>query len=124
MSLLDEAMQEKKSVVQKLEIKDIVTGKGEEAKSGDLLVVNYIGELENGRKFDSSYDRNQPFGFTLGAAQVIQGWDVGVAGMRVGGKRTIVIPPELGYGDTAVGSIPPNSVLKFTIELLAIEKGN
>ncbi|MDP1629654.1 MAG: FKBP-type peptidyl-prolyl cis-trans isomerase [bacterium] len=103
-----------------LQIKDIITGSGAEAKNGDLLTVNYVGALLDGVKFDSSYDRNQPFQFTLGAGQVIKGWDLGVLGMKVGGKRKLVIPSEFGYGSQAVGTIPPNSTLIFEVELLEV----
>jgi FKBP-type peptidyl-prolyl cis-trans isomerase len=103
-----------------LGIEDLVVGAGPTAATGDTVTVNYIGTLANGTKFDSSYDRNQPFSFRIGAGQVIAGWDQGVPGMRVGGKRRLTIPPSLGYGSQAVGSIPPNSTLIFEIELLSI----
>lgn len=110
-------------IMQNLKIEDVVVGAGAEAKSGDKVSVNYVGTLENGTKFDSSYDRNQPFEFTLGVGQVIQGWDLGVAGMKVGGKRNLVIPPELGYGANGAGGIiPPNATLKFTVELLGVSR--
>lgn len=108
----------------KLTIKDLVVGTGTEAKSGDAVSLNYVGTLvggkDDGKEFDSSYKRNQPFGFTLGAGQVIPGFDLGILGMRVGGKRTIVIPPDLGYGSQSQAAIPPNSTLKFTVELLSV----
>lgn len=105
-----------------LQIQDVVVGTGAEAKAGDTVTVQYIGTLENGTKFDSSYDRNQPFIFHLGAGQVIKGWDEGVAGMKVGGKRNLTIPASLGYGASGVpGVIPPNSVLKFTVDLLDVK---
>jgi len=102
---------------------DLVVGTGAEAKTGDTVSVNYLGTLVDGTKFDSSYDRNQPFSFTLGEGRVIQGWDIGVVGMKEGGKRKLTIPPEFGYGDTvaAGGKIPPNSTLIFEIELLKVE---
>jgi len=101
---------------------DLVVGKGQEAKSGDNVSVHYTGTLENGDKFDSSKDRNQPFDFKLGQGRVIQGWDQGVPGMKVGGKRKLIIPPSLGYGARGAGpKIPPNSVLVFEVELLAIK---
>jgi FKBP-type peptidyl-prolyl cis-trans isomerase len=103
-----------------LVMQDVVIGTGATAVSGDLVTVHYVGTLTNGTKFDSSYDRNQPFSFRLGTGAVIAGWDQGVAGMRVGGKRRLTIPPSLGYGNQAVGSIPPNSTLIFEIDLLSI----
>ncbi|TSC82571.1 MAG: FKBP-type peptidyl-prolyl cis-trans isomerase [Parcubacteria group bacterium Gr01-1014_20] len=103
---------------EKLIKKDISVGSGAEAKLGDTVTVNYLGTLENGTKFDSSYDRKQPFSFVIGNGEVIRGWDIGVLGMKVGGKRELVIPPELAYGEADKGAIPPNSTLKFTIELL------
>ena len=101
------------------------TGAGEKAKAGDNVIVHYTGWLyidgDKGNKFDSSVDRNQPFSFPLGAGRVIGGWDEGVAGMRPGGKRTLIIPPGLGYGARGAGSvIPPNATLMFDIELLEI----
>ncbi len=105
-----------------LAIKDLKQGEGAVAKPGDIVSVHYTGWLLNGTKFDSSVDRNQPFEFELGAGRVIKGWDQGVAGMHVGGKRELVIPPELAYGKRAVGGglIPANSTLRFEVELLAI----
>jgi peptidylprolyl isomerase len=104
-----------------LKIQDLKVGTGSEAKVGYAVEVNYLGTLENGTKFDSSYDRNQPFQFTLGVGQVIKGWDVGVAGMKVGGKRKLIIPPALAYGEQGQGPIPPNSTLIFEVELLAVQ---
>ncbi len=106
-----------------LQIIDEVAGTGAEATIGNTVSVNYVGTLTNGNKFDSSYDRNQPFSFVLGAEQVIAGWDEGVAGMRVGGKRKLVIPPDLAYGAQSIGNglIPPNSTLIFEVELLGVE---
>ena len=102
---------------------DQKVGDGDEAKSGDTVTVNYTGWLTDGKKFDSSVDRNQPFTFRLGASQVIEGWDKGVAGMKVGGKRKLTIPPGLAYGNRAVGGvIPPNSTLVFEVELLGLKK--
>lgn len=108
--------------VDALKIEDLKVGSGAEAIEGKRVSVNYIGTLINGTKFDSSYDRNQPFGFNLGAGEVIKGWDQGVAGMKVGGKRRLTIPPELGYGAQGAGSlIPPNATLVFEVELLKVE---
>jgi len=103
-----------------LKIHDLVTGTGSEAISGQTATVHYSGWLTNGSKFDSSADRNDPFVFRLGVGGVIRGWDEGVAGMRVGGKRQLVIPPSLGYGNAGAGAIPPNSTLIFEIELLGV----
>jgi peptidylprolyl isomerase len=107
----------------KLEIEDTAAGKGREAKTGDTVHVQYTGTLTNGTKFDSSYDHGgDPFKFTLGKGEVIKGWDQGVVGMKVGGKRRLRIPPDLGYG--ASGSpptIPGNAGLVFDIELLSID---
>ena len=109
-----------------LKYTDTKVGDGAEAKPGKKVSVHYTGWLYNngrrGAKFDSSLDRGQPFQFTLGAHQVIAGWDEGVAGMKVGGKRTLVIPPELGYGARGAGGvIPPNSTLMFDVELLGVQ---
>lgn len=103
-----------------LEITDILLGTGAEAKNGDRVSVHYTGTLKDGTKFDSSLDRGQPFSFDLGAGQVIRGWDLGVAGMKIGGKRKLVISPELGYGARPTGPIPANSTLIFEVELLAV----
>ena len=104
-----------------LRITDLVIGTGDEAVSGKTVVVNYRGTLENGTEFDSSYGRG-PFPFPLGAGRVIRGWDEGVAGMKVGGKRKLVIPPDLAYGERGAGGvIPPNATLVFEVELLEIK---
>ena len=105
-----------------LKYTDQVEGTGTEAKAGTMVEVHYTGWLTNGTKFDSSVDRGQPFMFNLGAGEVIKGWDEGVAGMKIGGKRTLVIPPDLGYGARgAPGAIPPNATLKFEVELLDVK---
>jgi FKBP-type peptidyl-prolyl cis-trans isomerase len=104
-----------------LRYQDVTKGEGKEAKAGQTVSVHYTGWLPNGEKFDSSRDRNQPFDFTLGAGQVIAGWDEGVAGMKVGGKRKLVIPPDLAYGTAgAPPDIPPGATLVFEVELLAV----
>lgn len=104
-----------------LKIEDLKVGTGEEAKSGNRVSVNYKGTLTNGTQFDSSYDRGQPFSFDLGAGDVISGWDEGVVGMKVGGKRKLVIPPDMAYGARALPGIPANSTLVFEVELLKVE---
>jgi FKBP-type peptidyl-prolyl cis-trans isomerase len=103
---------------------DITVGTGAQASSGKTVKVNYTGWLTNGKKFDSSVDRGMPFSFKLGAMQVIKGWDEGVAGMNVGGKRQLKIPPDLGYGAQGAGNgvIPPNATLIFDVELLDVSK--
>jgi len=102
-------------------IEDLAVGSGDEALSGNTVVVHYTGWLTNGTKFDSSKDRNEPFDFPLGAGHVIRGWDQGVAGMKVGGKRKLTIPPEMGYGSRGAGGvIPPNATLVFEVELFAV----
>lgn len=102
-------------------IEDIEVGTGAEATSGQEVTVHYSGYLTDGSKFDSSRDRYQPFSFPLGAGHVIKGWDLGVAGMKVGGKRKLTIPPELGYGARGAGGvIPPNATLVFEVELLQV----
>jgi FKBP-type peptidyl-prolyl cis-trans isomerase FkpA len=104
-----------------LKYEDIEAGTGATAKSGQKAKVHYTGWLKNGRKFDSSKDRNDPFEFTLGAGQVIKGWDEGVAGMKVGGKRRLTIPADLAYGARGAGGvIPPNAELTFEVELIGV----
>ncbi len=104
-----------------LKIEDIVEGSGAEATAGQTISVHYTGWLEDGNKFDSSKDRNQPFQFHLGGGQVIKGWDEGVQGMKVGGTRKLTIPANLGYGVHGAGDIiPPNATLIFEVELLDI----
>ncbi len=101
---------------------EIKVGTGPEVKSGDHLSVNYEGKLTNGNKFDSSYDRGQPFDLVLGETAVIQGWTEGLQGMRVGGIRKLIIPPQLGYGQDGMGDvIPPNATLIFKVEVVAIK---
>ncbi len=103
-----------------LGIEDLVVGTGATAATGDTVTVHYVGTLQNGTKFDSSYDRSQPFAFRIGAGQVIAGWEQGLPGMRVGGRRRLTIPPSLAYGTSGYGPIPPNATLIFEIELLSI----
>lgn len=104
-----------------LVVEDIIVGSGTEVKSGDTILVHYKGTLQNGEQFDSSYDRGQPFDVKIGVGQVIPGWDQGVPGMKVGGKRKLIIPPALGYGDRDLGVIPPNSTLTFEIEVVDVK---
>lgn len=109
------------STLTALRTEDTTVGTGEEAEAGDTVAVQYIGRLSDGTQFDSSCSRGQPFEFPLGTGQVIQGWDQGVAGMRVGGRRRLLIPSSLGYGEQgAGGAIPPNAALVFDVELVAI----
>ncbi len=108
---------------EKLITKDLVVGKGAEAKTGDTVKVHYVGTLTDGKEFDSSRKPNEPFVFELGAGRVIKGWDQGVAGMKVGGKRKLTVPPSLGYGARGFPPvIPPNSMLIFEVELLEVKK--
>jgi len=105
-----------------LRITDLEVGTGTEASAGQTVVVHYRGTLEDGSQFDASYDRGTPFSFPLGAGRVIKGWDEGVQGMKVGGKRKLVIPPDLGYGARGAGGvIPPNATLIFEVELLEVK---
>ena len=103
-----------------LVVEDLVVGTGATAVAGDTVTVNYVGTLTNGTKFDSSYDRGTPYVFQVGAGRVIAGWDQGVPGMKVGGKRRLTIPPNLAYGSSGQGVIPPNSTLVFDIDLVSI----
>jgi FKBP-type peptidyl-prolyl cis-trans isomerase FkpA len=104
-----------------LHIEDVAEGTGDVATKGQTVSVHYTGWLENGTKFDSSKDRDEPFEFKLGAGQVIRGWDEGVAGMKPGGKRKLTLPPQLAYGDRGAGGvIPPKATLVFEVELLEI----
>ena len=105
-----------------LKIETMEQGQGQEVKSGNVISVHYTGYLENGTKFDSSVDRGTPFEFQIGMGQVIKGWEQGLIGMKVGEKRKLIIPPELGYGSTGAGGvIPPNATLIFDVELLEIK---
>lgn len=119
-AILDELQQT--GAVAGLRTYDITVGDGAEAARGDMLTVDYIGVLPDGTVFDSSRERGKPFAFELGAGQVIAGWEEGLRGMKAGGRRLIAIPPVLGYGANAVGSIPPNSTLIFDVELLGISR--
>ena len=113
---------EKQTMSNGLQIEDMKIGEGSEVKKFDIVTVNYTGTLEDGTKFDSSLNPGRtPFRFTVGAGQVIKGWDEGLMGMKVGGKRKLTIPPELGYGSRDNGPIPANSTLIFDIDLLGIE---
>lgn len=103
-----------------MNMETLQAGQGPEAKAGDLVTVHYTGTLTDGTKFDSSLDRGTPFSFTLGAGQVIKGWDMGVAGMKAGEKRKLTIPADMAYGDRAIGSIPANSTLVFEVEMIKI----
>jgi len=105
-----------------LTVSDVSVGTGEAAKAGDVLTMNYVGALPNGTVFDASAKHGQPFTFTLGAGQVIPGWDQGLVGMKVGGKRRLIIPPSMAYGNRDLGSIPPNSTLIFEVVLVKIGK--
>lgn len=106
-----------------LKIEDLQLGQGATAEASKTVTVHYTGWLENGVKFDSSVDRDDPFRFSLGRGQVIRGWDEGVAGMQVGGKRKLTIPPQLGYGAAGAGGVvPPNATLIFDVELLAVDE--
>lgn len=106
----------------KLVIDDVTIGTGEEVVDGDKVIVNYIGRLESGQEFDNSYNRGEAFKFTVGDGKVIAGWEEGLKGMKVGGKRILVIPPAMAYGSSKVGPIPANSTLIFAVELLSINE--
>jgi len=113
----DTAMQQ----ASQIQSKDITVGNGDIAVAGKEVTVNYTGVFADGKKFDSSLDRGVPFTFKLGAGMVIKGWDIGVEGMKVGGKRILIIPPSLAYGEKDYGPIPGNSTLIFNIELLGVK---
>ena len=104
-----------------LQMKDVVIGTGLEAQAGKRLTVHYSGTFTDGKVFDSSLQRNEPFSFDLGAGQVIKGWDIGLVGMKVGGRRILIIPSDYGYGESDYGPIPGGSTLVFEIELLKVE---
>ena len=106
-----------------LQLEDLKVGTGPEAKSGQVVTVHYTGTLTNGQKFDSSVDRGQPFSFILGGGMVIKGWDQGLLGMKVGGKRKLIIPPDLAYGERGAGGvIPANATLVFEVDLLGVQE--
>ena len=106
----------------KLIIEDLAEGSGYEVKSGDIVSIHYTGTFEDGTKFDSSYDRKEPFETAIGEGYVIKGWDEGVLGMKVGGKRKLIIPYDMAYGEAGIsGVIPPNSTLIFEVELIEIK---
>jgi FKBP-type peptidyl-prolyl cis-trans isomerase FkpA len=105
-----------------LVVEDLVVGTGPAVVVGNVVTVEYVGTLQNGTQFDSSYAAGAPFTFTVGDAQLIAGWNQGIPGMQVGGKRRLTIPPSLGYGSRAVGPIPPNSTLIFEIDLISIDR--
>lgn len=111
-----------KGTVEKLIIDDIVIGGGVEAMEGSTVTVHYVGTLPNGQEFDNSNKRGEPFNFTLGEGRVIKGWEEGVKGMKVGGKRILVIPSDMAYGDDGYGPIPAKATLVFSIELLAVNE--
>lgn len=121
---LEDALIDASSVdgtLRELVIDDVRIGSGEAVKDGDTVTVQYVGTTQDGVKFDSSYDRGIPYEFTVGDGKVIEGWDKGILGMKVGGQRILVIPAEMGYGNTQVGPISPNSPLVFSVELIAIK---
>jgi peptidylprolyl isomerase len=105
----------------KLESRDLVQGDGAVARAGDEVTVQYVGvDYRSGKQFDASWDRGEPFTFPLGAGEVIQGWDQGVQGMKVGGRRELIVPPKLGYGSRQVGPIAANSTLIFVVDLISV----
>ncbi len=106
----------------KLVIDDVLIGSGDEVADGDRVEVHYVGTLENGQQFDNSYNRGETFNFTIGEGRVIEGWELGLIGMKEGGKRILVIPSDMAYGNQNVGPIPANSTLIFAIELISINE--
>ncbi len=104
-----------------MKINDIKVGVGQAAANGDMVAVHYVGRLQDGTEFDNSHKRGAPIEFTIGAGQVIKGWEEGIDGMQVGGERTLVIPPEKAYGDAGIGPIPGGATLVFTVELVEIK---
>ena len=114
------AAADRRGNLEKMVIDDIVIGTGEPVDTGATVVVHYAGRLQDGTEFDSSFNRNEPFTFTLGAGQVIQGWDEGIVGMKVGGERILVIPPDKAYGEQGIGPIPGGATLIFSVKLLEI----
>lgn len=107
--------------VEKLIIDDVVIGSGDAVETGNTVSVNYIGTLQNGQEFDNSYKRGAPITVEVGAGKVIEGWDLGLVGLKVGGQRILVIPPDMAYGNQEVGPIPANSTLIFAVELMKIK---
>jgi peptidylprolyl isomerase len=106
----------------KLVVKDLEEGDGAEAKAYDVVTVQYVGvDYKSGQEFDSSWSRGEPFSFNLGGDEVIKGWDRGLMGMKVGGRRELIIPPDLAYGEAGTGSIPPNETLVFVVDLVSIK---
>ncbi|MEK7602203.1 MAG: FKBP-type peptidyl-prolyl cis-trans isomerase [Patescibacteria group bacterium] len=114
------AQQQPQQLPTTLTVTDEVVGTGAEAKAGDTVTMNYVGSLPDGTVFDASAKHGQAFTFTLGVGQVISGWDKGIVGMKVGGKRKLIIPPDMAYGNRDLGSIPPNSTLIFEVEMVKI----
>lgn len=107
--------------VRDLIIQDLEEGEGKEVEEGDLVTVHYIGTLPNGMEFDNSFLAGQPFMFTVGVGDVIEGWDTGILGMKPGGQRILIVPPELAYGDRSVGRVPADATLVFAIELVDVQ---